>query len=82
MPLVERVEHLSKICGSDHCPILLAVDSERLVPSDAQLAEEWDNIDWTAAEQKLADLQRRLSIAEQGRSHPKAITPPPCVRLL
>ena len=68
MPLVERVEHLSKICGSDHCPILLAVDSERLVPSDAQLAEEWDNIDWTAAEQKLADLQRRLTIAAFGKN--------------
>ena len=34
---------------------------------DAYLAEQWDSIDWDAAEEKLAQLQEKLTIAAFGR---------------
>ena len=35
---------------------------------DEYLAQLWEQIDWNAAESKLAGLQRRLSIAPSGKT--------------
>ncbi len=68
MQYVHRVEHLADIQGSDHCPILLDFSPEKMPVSDTQLAAEWDMIDWEAAEKKLSDLQRALTIAAFGKN--------------
>lgn len=68
MPFVQRVEHLADIQGSDHCPILIEYAHELIPASNGQLADEWDRIDWEAAEKKLADLQRALTIAAFGKN--------------
>ncbi|CAK7087490.1 MAG: hypothetical protein ENTB_04234 [Enterocloster aldenensis] len=73
MRYVQKMEHLIDIQGSDHCPILLEFSHEEVASTDIQLADQWDRIDWDAAEKKLADLQRALTIAAFGRNQ-SAIT--------
>lgn len=66
-PAATRIEHLTDIYGSDHCPVCLELSSawkaQRPRFTDEELAEMWDSLDWAALEEKLLRLQQSLTRA-------------------
>lgn len=65
IPSVQRIEHHTKILGSDHCPISLDIKppEQSETTSDEEAGRLWREIDWDEMEAYVFDLQRQLALA-------------------
>lgn len=60
---MEMIKHDTDTLGSDHCPILLQLNTHTPVfeETDKELAEMWRNVDWEEMENKLLKRQKELT---------------------
>ncbi len=71
---VAHFRHLTDIYGSDHCPLLVAINQTNIgidKITDEELKNMWLNTDWIKAEDALLDMQQKLTKAAFTNNFPR-----------